>query len=758
MRFIQFHSHTVRTWLETPVGDGRGGVPGRSLIRARMAAAAMALAVAVALALAPVTAIAAVGGLAAAPAWSIVPSPNVQFGQGSLGSVSCSSRHACTAVGGGLVERWNGATWQMQHLAGQGQVGAVSCPAADSCMAVGAAGGQALAEQWDGTRWTVTLSGESLELGSGLSAVSCPAPADCTAVGEETVPGDSGESTMPVPLAFHWDGSTWSLESAPFPAGWQSASLTGVSCPADNFCVATGSNNFQSFAGRWNGTTWSAHVFGGQLSLLAVSCASATTCTAAGDGQVTSHPAPNQPLSQNWQRGHGWTLERAPIPKDGVSGSLAGVSCPSAGSCFATGSYLVGPRGRTQRTLADHWNGTKWALHTALEPAGTQYSSLPGVSCPAPQACTAVGWATPRSIIQIRQTLGENWNGTQWATTRTRDVAAAADTALSGVSCPAAAWCAAVGSAGGTPAALVWNGTAWTVAPVPVTGGALSGVSCLSAADCTAVGHDLRGALAEHWNGTAWTVAHAQQPAGAQSSVLSAVSCRTASACLAVGQYTTSTGLVTALAEHWNGTAWTILNLPRLPGRVLLNGVSCVAATSCLAVGSDGAKTLAERWSGGTWTVLPASDPTGALASFLTAVSCTSATACTAVGAYRTAPGDLLAGTLAERWDGTTWTIQPTPATTGITEPLAAVSCPAATACTATGSYAPPHGGDLLTLAEAWDGTAWTVQPTPNPSPAGTGTLAAVTCQSTTACVAAGRSLVSSLVETYSTAAGGGTR
>ena len=48
-----------------------------------------------------------------------------------------------------------------------------------------------------------------------------------------------------------------------------------------------------------------------------------------------------------------------------------------------------------------------------------------------------------------------------------------------------------------------------------------------------------------------------------------------------------------------------------------------------------------------------------ALASTLWAVSCTSATACTAVGYYATTSGASAA--LAERWNGTAWAVQPTP-------------------------------------------------------------------------------------------------
>jgi hypothetical protein len=40
------------------------------------------------------------------------------------------------------------------------------------------------------------------------------------------------------------------------------------------------------------------------------------------------------------------------------------------------------------------------------------------------------------------------------------------------------------------------------------------------------------------------------------------------------------------------------------------------------------------------------------------------------------------------------------------------VSCSSAVACTAAGSF--EGSSDLFSLAEAWNGTAWAVQTTPN--------------------------------------------
>jgi len=81
-------------------------------------------------------------------------------------------------------------------------------------------------------------------------------------------------------------------------------------------------------------------------------------------------------------------------------------------------------------------------------------------------------------------------------------------------------------------------------------------------------------------------------------------------------------------------------------------------------------------------------------------VSCTSATACTAAGFYSNATTPV---TLAERWNGTKWSIQTTPNPVGgSNSTLDGVSCASASTCTAVGGY--NNGTTGATLAERWNG------------------------------------------------------
>jgi hypothetical protein len=291
---------------------------------------------------------------------------------------------------------------------------------------------------------------------------------------------------------------------------------------------------------------------------------------------------------------------------------------------------------------------------------------------------------------------------------------------LSAVSCISAALCTAVGSYDDATLAETRNGTRWSLEPSPNPTGSkrssLSSVSCTSPTACTAVGSydnstGNQVTLAETWNGTAWAIQPTPDPTGSKHSSLSGVSCASATACTAVGTFDSSTGDTATLAETWNGSTWAIRPTPNPEASkrahimlLGLSGVSCTSAAACTAVGglSDGTYfTRVEVWNGETWAMKFGGVASSGEAGFL-GVSCTSATTCVVVGSSST-------GTLAEAWNGKTFTFERT-ATDGVS--FVGVSCTSVTACTAVGSY-DNSAGDAVTLVEAWNGTKWSVEPSP---------------------------------------------
>ncbi len=211
---------------------------------------------------------------------------------------------------------------------------------------------------------------------------------------------------------------------------------------------------------------------------------------------------------------------------------------------------------------------------------------------------------------------------------------------------------------------------------------ALGGVSCASRSDCWAVGSVTVSLspqpLLEHWNGSAWQLGTFITP-GADSA-LGGVDCTSANACWAVGGYVGAGVLV----ARWNGTAWVTEPTPVIDtvhagsnNRGSLGGVHCVSASDCWAVGAyldanSIQRTLAEHWNGVTWSIVatpvPATDASHQ--NYLQRVTCLSASDCWAVGGYEepTAPV-LQPHTLLEHWNGAAWSIAASPNVPDIVSP-----------------------------------------------------------------------------------------
>lgn len=276
----------------------------------------------------------------------------------------------------------------------------------------------------------------------------------------------------------------------------------------------------------------------------------------------------------------------------------------------------------------------------------------------------------------------------------------------------------------------------------------LVGISCASTSFCIAVGYSTHGggalvALTERWQGGSWSMQRTAKPAGARTSVLSDISCVSRMACTAVGYFTNRAGVAVTLAERWDGASWSVQRTPNPRGATYsyLVGVSCASHKSCTSVGTfrapDGQElVLAEHWNGDSWSIQPVPGPREATSSALTGISCASTSACTAVGSFVASDGVDVA--LTERSDGTAWAIEPSANSVSATySHLVGVSCASIRSCDAVGSFE-NAAGHLVTLAERWDGTSWAIQPTPNPSRARKSQLFGVDCRSTIACTAIG--------------------
>jgi hypothetical protein len=111
----------------------------------------------------------------------------------------------------------------------------------------------------------------------------------------------------------------------------------------------------------------------------------------------------------------------------------------------------------------------------------------------------------------------------------------------------------------------------------------------------------------------------------------------------------------------------------------------------------------------------------------------------TKVGFFTVATG--IEVMFAERWTGVSWSVQHPPYPAGATGvQLAGVSCAQARVCTAVGFFTNGSGLDGM-LAERWDGSRWSIEPLPAPARTTSNSLADISCNSTTACMAVGESI-----------------
>jgi hypothetical protein len=219
--------------------------------------------------------------------------------------------------------------------------------------------------------------------------------------------------------------------------------------------------------------------------------------------------------------------------------------------------------------------------------------------------------------------------------------------------------------------------------------------------------------LAEHWNGSSWSVVPTPNPAGAAGgSQFHGVAAAATNDVWAVGQTLTfdnTTGYTWhPLVEHWNGSAWSIVATPTLSTSAVLNAVTVISSTNVWAVGALGSGNsgnLIEHWDGTRWSVVAA--PNNSTNGALLSVSGTSATDIWAVGRSQRHPNvEIL------HFNGQTWSnvAAPSPAFDSV---LTGVTALAPNNVWAVGET---NVGPIQTLIEHWDGMSWSVVPSPNPN------------------------------------------
>jgi hypothetical protein len=272
-----------------------------------------------------------------------------------------------------------------------------------------------------------------------------------------------------------------------------------------------------------------------------------------------------QTLTQHWD-GTGWTAVPSPS-KTTVNSVLDGVTVAGVNQAWAVGT--AGCPADHSRTLTEHWNGSRWSIVASPNGgvSGNHFSTLQAVTAISPSDVWAVGGqAGIRSQMPVTVPLIEHWNGTNWSLMPVPQTAAGV---LESVSATSASDVWAVGAgqqSGQSTVALHFDGSSWKLVHVPTppgTSGGLFGVNALSTNDAWAVGEAFPNAggngtiLTDHWNGTSWQVVTVP-PVGGPGALpaLSWVDAAPGTGVWAVGFWVTSAA-GNSVVLHWTGTAWT---------------------------------------------------------------------------------------------------------------------------------------------------------------------------------------------------------
>ena len=350
---------------------------------------------------------------------------------------------------------------------------AVACPTVTTCVAVGLTANAAVglaqsAGNVDGAVVVTITNGvagpvELLSEASELYAIACPTTTLCEAVGTRSegsylsyIDGPPGLVATITPGASHQVQSLTSTGSG---------GLLSVACPTAARCEAVNTSQLVTIDdGVASPPQWL------DFPVTAVACASVANCEAV--GSTTTYSSTAAPTSRIGVVPITNGVAGTPVV---VSGSLtiSGLTCPSASTCQAVGSYYYGvdsPKlGPGERgVVLPIVNGIPG--EAKLTPG---IKELLGISCPSATSCRAVGYQD-RAVWPPLALMAPISNGTPDTVEPVSGLASAGTSApsvvkLLAVACPSVTVCEAVGYTQNTYAAPIGLTVAITPGtPTPV--------------------------------------------------------------------------------------------------------------------------------------------------------------------------------------------------------------------------------------------------------------------------------------------------
>jgi hypothetical protein len=269
---------------------------------------------------------------------------------------------------------------------------------------------------------------------------------------------------------------------------------------------------------------------------------------------------------------------------------------------------------------------------------------------------------------------------------------------------------------------IYWKGVnfsqavVFSVVPSPSVTGTLVATAAIADNDIWAVGRGggAPGTLAEHFDGTSWSVVPTPPlpsggtngPGGQFFGVAAAASNDVWAVGNKIGPDNPDFG--EQLIEHWNGTNWSVDTTGPTIKHDSLSGVTVVSSKDVWAVGNASGNALVEHWDGTSWSIVSNSVIAGAGA--LSAVSADAKNGVWAVGQAGNGGPPIL------HFNGTTWSqvaaFNPSMEANSVT----ALS-PTNVRAVGTVQTLFNHRPHTKAAIEQWDGTSWSLVSSPNPTP-----------------------------------------
>jgi hypothetical protein len=256
--------------------------------------------------------------------------------------------------------------------------------------------------QWNGSAWhqvsTPNPGGISGQSTNALEAAAAASDGSVYAVGKWWSASASG------PFLMRRQNGSWVRDAVASPY----TELYGVSALNASEAWAVGNDHYRATSFHWNGSTWtkvSVPYPGGTVGLAGVVEISAHDVWAA--GSVENGDGPFSPFLVHWD-GHSWTR----ATHIHVQGALNGITARNTHDVWAVGGSGFGPG---EVPIALHFNGQSWAATSPVRIlGGDANTSLAGAAVVGKHKVWAVGeW--DRDTQVGTHALIEQWDGSSWS-------------------------------------------------------------------------------------------------------------------------------------------------------------------------------------------------------------------------------------------------------------------------------------------------------------------------------------------------------